>query len=240
MSDNVLPDDLDQIDQLISGCMLCTLGEKRTTTVPGNGSRTADVMFIGEGPGYYEDQQGLPFVGRAGKLLDEMLESIGMKREDVFVTNMLKCRPPNNRDPLPIEIDSCRPYLDKQIEMIAPKVIVTLGRYSTGKFIPDEPISKLRGKPTPWNGITVYPMYHPAAALRNSNLRAALERDFQKLPELLDSTPAAVPVTAAPEQPQVQQLGLLDAPPPEPQAVEEPIVEPQDGTPKEPKQLDLF
>ena len=199
-------------------------------------------MFIGEGPGYYEDQQGLPFVGRAGKLLNEMLESIGMKREDVFVTNMLKCRPPNNRDPLPIEINSCRPYLDRQIEMIAPKIIVTLGRYSTGKFIPDEPISKLRGKPRPWNGITIYPMYHPAAALRNSNLRAALESDFQNLPELLDIKPTAAPVPPAQPKPQVQQLGFMDTQSPEqtPPLVDEPAVETLDDTPKEPKQLGLF
>ena len=113
-----------------------------------------------------------------------MLATIGLRREDVFVTNMIKCRAPNNRDPLPIEIRSCGPYLDRQIELIAPKVIVTLGRYSTAKFFPDEPIGKLRGTPASWNGITVYPMYHPAAALRNSTIRAALERDFLKLPSL--------------------------------------------------------
>ena len=242
MSNNILPTDFDQLDQIISGCTLCTLSEKRTNTVPGNGSRTADVMFIGEGPGYYEDQQGLPFVGRAGQLLNEMIESIGMKREDVFVTNMLKCRPPNNRDPLPIEINSCRPYLDRQIEMVAPKIIVTLGRYSTGKFIPDVPISKLHGKPSPWNGITVYPMYHPAAALRNSNLRAALERDIQRLPELLEVESPTAPVQAAPQQQQVQQLGFMDAPLAvvEPQEVDQLVAETQDEVPREPKQLGLF
>ena len=183
MTDNVLTADFGELERRINGCTLCTLGTKRTMAVPGNGSHTADVMFIGEGPGYYEDRQGLPFVGRAGQLLNEMLAAIGMRRDDVFVTNMIKCRAPNNRDPLPIEIRSCGPYLDRQIELISPKVIVTLGRYSTAKFFPDEPIGKLRGTPANWNGITIYPMYHPAAALRNSTIRAALERDFLKLPE---------------------------------------------------------
>ena len=137
--------------------------------VPGDGDRKANVMFIGEGPGYYEDQQGIPFVGRAGQLLNEMLESIDLQRQDIYITNMLKCRPPNNRDPLPAEITACGPYLERQIRMISPKVIVTLGRYSTANFFPTEPISKLRGKPMPWNGITILPMYHPAAALRNGN-----------------------------------------------------------------------
>ena len=163
MTDNVLTADFEELEQRINGCVLCSLGTKRTMAVPGNGSRMAKLMFIGEGPGYYEDQQGLPFVGRAGQLLNEMLAAIGMRREDVFVTNMIKCRAPNNRDPLPIEIRSCGPYLDRQIELLAPKVIVTLGRYSTAKFFPDEPIGKLRGTPANWNGIVVYPMYHPAA-----------------------------------------------------------------------------
>ena len=117
MTDNVLTADFEELERRINGCVLCTLGTKRTMAVPGNGSRTAGLMFIGEGPGYYEDQQGLPFVGRAGQLLNEMLAAIGMRREDVFVTNMIKCRAPNNRDPLPIEIRSCGPYLDRQIEL---------------------------------------------------------------------------------------------------------------------------
>ena len=242
MTDNVLSADLDEIDRLNNGCNLCTLGSKRTTAVPGNGSRTSDLMFIGEGPGYYEDQQGLPFVGRAGQLLNEMLATIGMRREDVFVTNMIKCRAPNNRDPLPIEIRSCGPYLDRQIELIAPRVIVTLGRYSTAKFFPNEPIGKLRGTPANWNGITVYPMYHPAAALRNSTIRAALERDFLKLPGLLEAAPATTPSTPPPPEPQTTQLGLLDTPPSQPDAAppESPVAEPQDETPPDQKQLGLF
>ena len=243
MTDNVLTADLDEIDRLINSCTLCTLGSKRTTAVPGNGSRTSDLMFIGEGPGYYEDQQGLPFVGRAGQLLNEMLAAIGMRREDVFVTNMIKCRAPNNRDPLPIEIRSCGPYLDRQIELISPKVIVTLGRYSTAKFFPDEPIGKLRGTPANWNGITVYPMYHPAAALRNSTIRAALERDFLKLPGLLEATSATTPATPTPSEPQTAQLGLLDAPPPPPPTAaqaDDPVVDSSEETPPHPGQMGLF
>ena len=239
MNDLAMLTEFDKIERQIHNCTLCTLGTKRTKAVPGNGSRTADVMFIGEGPGFYEDQQGLPFVGRAGQLLNEMLESIGMKREDVYVTNMIKCRAPNNRDPLPIEINACAPYLDRQIDMISPKIIVTLGRYSTGKFFPDVPISKLRGKPSTWKGITIYPMYHPAAALRNSNLKAALERDFQNLPSLLHEEPAPSP---AHPQPEIQSLALMDAPrgEPEREVVEEVATEIPEDTPKEPKQLDLF
>ena len=242
MTDNVLTADFEELEQRINGCVLCTLGTKRTMAVPGNGSRTAGLMFIGEGPGYYEDQQGLPFVGRAGQLLNEMLAAIGMRREDVFVTNMIKCRAPNNRDPLPIEIRSCGPYLDRQIELLAPKVIVTLGRYSTAKFFPDEPIGKLRGTPANWNGITVYPMYHPAAALRNSTIRAALERDFLKLPSLLEATPAPAPATPPPSEPQSTQLGLLDAPPSQPAAAppEDSAAQPPEEATLDPKQLGLF
>ncbi len=240
MTDNVLTADFDELERRINGCTLCTLGSKRTMAVPGNGSRTAGLMFIGEGPGRYEDQQGLPFVGRAGQLLNEMLAAIGMNREDVFVTNMIKCRAPNNRDPLPIEIRSCGPYLDRQIELIAPKVIVTLGRYSTAKFFPDEPIAKLRGTPANWNGILVYPMYHPAAALRNSTIRAALERDFLKLPSLLEATTATA--TPPPSEPQTTQLGLLDAPPSQPAdapPVDSAAQPPDEPTPDQ-KQLGLF
>ena len=244
MTDNVSNADLDEIDRLINGCTLCTLGSKRTMAVPGNGSRTAELMFIGEGPGFYEDQQGLPFVGRAGQLLNEMLAAIGMRREDVFVTNMIKCRAPNNRDPLPIEIKSCGPYLDRQFELISPKVIVTLGRYSTAKFFPDEPIGKLRGTPANWNGIVVYPMYHPAAALRNSTIRASLERDFLKLPSLLEATPVSVPspATPPPSEPHTAQLGLLDGPPSQPAdpPPEVSVAEPPDEAPPEQKQLGLF
>ncbi len=165
---------------------MCGLSENRTNAVPGEGARDADIMFIGEGPGFYEDRDGLPFVGPAGQFLNELLRSIGLSREDVYITNMLKCRPPNNRDPLPGEIDACRPYLDAQIELISPKVVVTLGRFSFGKFFPGESIGKARGKPRGWKHLTVFPMYHPAAALHNPKLRDVIFADFAKLPALAD------------------------------------------------------
>ena len=196
----------DALVQRIHSCTLCTLSEKRTTAVPGEGKLDADIVFIGEGPGFYEDQQGRPFVGPAGKLLEELLASIGMKREDVYITNMIKCRAPNNRDPLPAEIQACKPYLDEQLEMIAPKVVVTLGRFSFSKFFPDEPIGKARGKPRIWNGTTIYPMYHPAAALRNSKLRTALESDFTALPSILETGPAPA---ANVEEDDTKQLSLF-------------------------------
>ena len=198
--------EFDELVQQVNNCTLCTLSQKRSKAVPGEGSRTANIMFVGEGPGYHEDQQGRPFVGRAGKLLEELFASIGLKREQVYITNMIKCRPPNNRDPLPSEITACKPYLDKQIEMIGPKVIVTLGRYSFSKFFPGETIGKARGKPRRWNGRTVYPIYHPAAALRNSNLRSALEIDFSKLPAILDKTPDEEEMS---ENEQSEQLSLF-------------------------------
>ncbi len=198
--------DFDALERRVNACTLCTLSRKRTKAVPGEGSRSADVVFVGEGPGFHEDQQGRPFVGPAGRLLDELLASVGLDREGVYITNMIKCRPPNNRDPLPGEIEACRPYLDEQIEMIAPKVIVALGRYSFSKFFPDEAIGKARGKPRPWKGLVVYPMYHPAAALRNGSLRAALERDFRNLLPLLER---GLPDARPQEADQSEQLSLL-------------------------------
>ena len=198
--------DFDALERRVNACTRCTLSQKRTNAVPGEGSRSADIVFVGEGPGFHEDQQGRPFVGPAGRLLDELLASVGLDRKDVYITNMIKCRPPNNRDPLPGEIEACKPYLDEQIEMIAPKVIVALGRYSFSKFFPDEPIGKARGKPRRWNGLIVYPMYHPAAALRNGSLRTALERDFQSLLPLLEK---GLPSSRPQEADQSEQLSLL-------------------------------
>ena len=198
--------DFDALERRVNACTRCTLSQKRTNAVPGEGSRSADVVFVGEGPGFHEDQQGRPFVGPAGRLLDELLASVGLDRKDVYITNMIKCRPPNNRDPLPGEIEACKPFLDEQIEMIAPKVIVALGRYSFSKFFPDEPIGKARGKPRRWNGLIVYPMYHPAAALRNGSFRSALERDFQNLIPLLEK---GLPSSRPQEADQSEQLSLL-------------------------------
>ena len=177
--------ELEELAARISTCTLCPLSQGRTSAVPGEGSSNPEIMFIGEGPGFNEDRQGRPFVGPAGQFLEQLLASIGMKREDVYITNMIKCRPPNNRDPLPGEMEACRPYLDKQIQLLKPKVIVTLGRHSFTKFFPKETISKARGRPRKLNGITIYPMYHPAAALHQNSLRATIESDMKALPALL-------------------------------------------------------
>ncbi len=177
--------ELEELAARISACTLCPLSQGRTNAVPGEGSSRSEIMFIGEGPGFNEDRQGRPFVGPAGQFLEQLLASIGMKREDVYITNMIKCRPPNNRDPLPGEMEACRPYLDKQMQLLKPKVIVTLGRHSFTKFFPKETISKARGRARKWNGMTIYPMYHPAAALHQNSLRAIIESDMKSLPALL-------------------------------------------------------
>lgn len=151
-------------------------------------------MFIGEGPGYYEDQQGRPFVGQAGKLLDKLLALIKLKREDVWIGNVVKHRPPGNRDPLPEEIEACRPFLDEQIKIIDPKIIVTLGRFSMAKFLPDEKISQIHGQArfVNWRGkrLIVLPMYHPAAALRSGEIMRQIREDFKKIPQLLRAEPS--------------------------------------------------
>ena len=180
----------DELVRQIHDCRKCALSEKRTNAVPGEGSRTADIMFIGEGPGFNEDRDGRPFVGRSGKFLDEMLAEIGLRRQDVYITNVVKCRPPGNRDPLPSEIEACNPYLDAQIEMIAPKVVVMLGKYSFNRFFPGESIGRARGKPRSWNGVIAYPMYHPAAALHNPGLRPIIEEDFRNLLKQLEKREA--------------------------------------------------
>jgi len=153
--------------------------------VPGEGPEQIDVMFVGEGPGFHENQQGRPFVGAAGVFLGELLQSIGLSRDKVFITNVVKCRPPGNRDPLPEEIKACRAYLDRQIELLRPKVIVTLGRYSMARAFPNERISRIHGQPKKIEGIVFVPMYHPAAALHQPSLRHTIEEDFKKLPEIL-------------------------------------------------------
>ena len=198
--------ELESLAQQINTCTLCTLSEKRSMAVPGEGSQSATIMFIGEGPGFYEDKNGRPFVGPAGKLLDKLLSSIGLRRDDVYITNMIKCRPPNNRDPLSTEIRSCKPYLDKQMSIIQPKVVVTLGRHSLSRWFPGETIGKARGKAKHQNGVTIYPMYHPAAALRNKNLLPALETDFRNLLTLLNQS-TMIETPQAEEQ--GDQLSLL-------------------------------
>jgi len=161
-----------------------------TNLVFGEGNVDTKVVFIGEGPGFYEDQKALPFVGRAGQLLNELLTSIGLERKEVFITNVVHHRPPQNRDPLPEEMAAYQPYLDKIIETIDPKIIVTLGRFSMGKFLPGVTITRVHGKPEviAWNGrtITIVPMYHPAAALRNGSIKLQLQKDFLVIKEVLE------------------------------------------------------
>jgi DNA polymerase len=143
-------------------------------------------MFIGEAPGFHEDQQGRPFVGAAGKFLDELLGSINLKRADVFIANVIKCRPPGNRDPLPEEIEACKLFLDRQIEIIQPKLVVTLGRFSMARAFPKAYISRIHGQPRKIGGVVYYPMYHPAAALHQPSLRRTIEEDMRRIPELIE------------------------------------------------------
>lgn len=169
----------------ISLCRDCGLAENRTNVVPGEGAENAEILFIGEAPGFHEDQQGRPFVGPAGRFLDELLSSIGLDRTKVYICNILKCRPPGNRDPLPHEIEACRKWLDRQISLINPKGIVTLGRHSMAKFFPGASISKIHGTAQRIDGRICFAMYHPAAALHQQSLRKAIEDDIRKLPGIL-------------------------------------------------------
>lgn len=174
------------IAKRVASCTDCGLCRGRNRTVPGEGYADAQIMFIGEGPGFYEDQQGRPFVGAAGKFLDELLAGIGLDRKKVFIANVVKCRPPNNRDPQPDEIAACSVHLDAQIAAIEPKVIVTLGRHSLQRYFPGEAISRIHGTPRRKGEQIVVPMYHPAAALHQGSLRRVIEADFARLPGFLE------------------------------------------------------
>jgi uracil-DNA glycosylase family 4 len=176
---------LAEIAAEVKTCPKCELSRTRTHAVPGDGNAHAKIMFIGEGPGWHEDQQGKPFVGAAGKFLNELLALADLKREDVFITNVVKCRPPGNRDPMPDEIAACAPYLERQIAAINPDVVVTLGRFSMSRWFPGERISRIHGQPKRVDNRLIVPMYHPAAALHQSALRGAIEEDFAKLPKIL-------------------------------------------------------
>ena len=185
MTANRADDSLEQVASEVKVCPLCELCRSRTHAVPGEGNPVARVMLIGEGPGWHEDQQGKPFVGASGKFLSELLANAGLSREDVFITNVVKCRPPGNRDPLPDEIEACSGYLDRQMELIDPDVVVTLGRFSMARFFPGEKISKIHGSAKELGKRLVVPMYHPAAALHQGGLKATIQDDFNTLPKLL-------------------------------------------------------
>jgi uracil-DNA glycosylase len=215
-------DKLVELYRELQGCQKCALAEGRTTVVFGVGNADADLMFVGEAPGFHEDQQGKPFVGRAGKLLDQLLEEIGLTRRDCFIANVLKCRPPDNRNPLPAEVDACQGHLTRQIELIEPRVICTLGNFAT-KLLTGSPqgITRVRGVPQAHElagqSIFLYPIFHPAAALRTTAMLDQLRADFQALPRLLEE---ALP-----------SLGLEAEQGPEPELV---------GAGVEPDQLGLF
>ena len=169
----------------IADCPRCPLARTRSRTVPGVGPAHADVMFIGEAPGAREDERGIPFVGPAGQFLDELLGGIGLTRAEVYIANVVKCRPPANRDPEPSEIEACASYLDRQIATVDPKVVVTLGRFSMARWFSGQTISRIHGQPRRVDGRVIVPMYHPAAALHNGSLRAVIAADFARLPEFI-------------------------------------------------------
>ncbi len=201
--------ELEEVAAEVRVCPKCELSRTRTMAVPGEGDPAASVMLIGEGPGWHEDRQGRPFVGNAGKFLNELLAIAGLSRESVFITNVVKCRPPGNRDPLPDEITACAPYLDRQIMAINPDVIVTLGRFSMARWFPGERISRIHGQAKRDGPRLIVPMYHPAAALHQSALRGAIEDDFSKLPKILAEAERERAVNAEPDAPPSSQMSMF-------------------------------
>ena len=183
------------------------MAKGRTLVVPGEGPPDADIMFIGEAPGFHEDQQGRPFVGAAGQFLEKLLASINLSRHDVYIANVIKCRPPNNRDPQPDEMAACRLHLDRQIELIKPKMIVTLGRFSMQLAFSGVTISRVHGIPKKVGDVVYFPMFHPAAALHQSRYRSMIERDMLKIPAILADLQAVE--AEANEPPPPQQLSLF-------------------------------
>ena len=200
--DGFAMDSLDDVARAVRACTDCPLHLGRTNAVPGEGSPSAELMFIGEGPGFHEDRQGRPFVGPAGQLLEGLLASIGTNRQEVFIANMVKCRPPDNRDPHPSEIAACSKYLDRQLELVNPKLIVTLGRFSLGRFFPGESVTRARGNLRQKDGRQIFPVLHPAAALRRPELRTTMVQDFGTIANVLASAP----------QPQPEASGATGAP----------------------------
>jgi uracil-DNA glycosylase len=176
---------LKEVAAEVSVCAKCDLCKGRTKAVPGEGDPHAKILFIGEGPGFHEDRQGRPFVGPAGQFLEELLASINLKRADVFITNVVKCRPPGNRDPEPEEIAACSDYLDRQIAAIDPRVIVTLGRHSMARFFGSEKVSVIHGRARKIDGRVCIAMYHPAAGLHQASLKDTIRSDFKKIPTII-------------------------------------------------------
>lgn len=210
----------EELYDVIRSCQLCPLARSRTHAVPGEGPLDAEVMCIGEAPGVNEDKQGRPFVGAAGQFLGELLAAAGLTREQVYICNVLKCRPPGNRDPMPGEIEACAEYLDLQLDMVEPLVVVTLGRFSMSKWFPQQAISRIHGTVKEVDGRFIIPMYHPAAALHQGNLREVLLDDFAKLPAILerararrDSVSQPAPAVAPRRDEPVAEPAFAPAPP---------------------------
>jgi uracil-DNA glycosylase family 4 len=208
---------LDQLFESIKDCRRCALAQNRTNLVLGVGDERAEIMFVGEAPGFHEDKQGEPFVGPAGKLLDQLLHSIGLDRKQVYIANTLKCRPPENRDPTPEELETCTPFLYKQIELIAPRIICTLGNHATKILLKTSTgITQLHGKLVRKGTLTFVPLFHPAAALHKPPLKSVLIEDFQKLQELLkeersrwEEEKQASEEPLGEEEAQPEQMGLF-------------------------------
>lgn len=211
------PDSLERIAQEVAACTRCALHKTRTRAVPGEGPQNAEIMLIGEGPGFNEDQQGRPFVGQAGQFLEQLLGLAGLKRSDVWIGNVVKCRPPNNRDPMPEELQACHAYLERQIALINPKIIITLGRFSMGKFFPTARITAIHGQMRRVGDRFVIAMFHPAAALHNPTYLPLIKQDFAQLPQLLETarrelaktTPAPAPVPPTPKDETPKQMRLF-------------------------------
>jgi DNA polymerase len=196
-----MPDSLDQIAAEVRSCLRCPLGKGRTHAVPGEGPANPRILLIGEGPGYHEDVQGRPFVGASGQYLEELLAGIRLRRKDVFITNVIKCRPPGNRDPEPVELAACRDYLDRQIALMHPDVIVTLGRFSMQRYFPGQSITRIHGQPRRVGDTFYLPLFHPAAVLRNPDWRTQMAADFARIPQLL----AELDAERAPKPPEPVQ-----------------------------------
>ena len=177
--------ELTQLYDQVRVCQKCDLSKGRTNAVPGEGPENAEIMMIGEAPGFYEDREGRPFVGPSGKFLDELLAGINLKRDQIYICNVIKCRPPQNRDPQPEEMTACKPYLDQQIALIQPKVIITISRFAMARWFVDKKIGEIHGKPKKIGNLVVLPMYHPAAALHQPSLKKVLQEDFGKIPQIL-------------------------------------------------------
>lgn len=201
-----MSDSLEQIAAEVRACQRCSLAKGRIRAVPGEGPVDARIMLIGEGPGYHEDQQGRPFVGASGQYLEELLAGIGLNRRQVYIANVIKCRPPDNRDPEPAELAACRGYLERQIELIRPWVIVTLGRFSMARYFPGQSISRIHGRPKRVGDVYYLPMFHPAAALRNPEWRQEMTKDMARIPELLAEL-AAARMPQPPPPPPAEETG---------------------------------